>query len=71
MATVNAMLSVRGLLLKAGTAVNATLLAAPSWTKNSTGTCDPEMHSAKKGNQWHFGMKAHSGVDADSGLCTP
>lgn len=68
MATVNAMLTARGLLLKAGTAVDATLIAAPSSTKNATGTRDPEMHSAKKGNQWHFGMKAHIGVDADSGL---
>jgi IS5 family transposase len=68
MATVNAMLTAKGLLLKAGTAVDATLIAAPSSTKNTSGTRDPQMHSAKKGNQWHFGMKAHIGVDADSGL---
>ena len=68
MATINAMLAAKGLLLKTGSAVDATLIAAPSSTKNSTGTRDPEMHSAKKGNQWHFGMKAHIGVDADSGL---
>ena len=68
MATVNAMLTAKGLLLKAGTAVDATLIAAPSSTKNATGTRDPEMHQTKKGNQWHFGMKAHIGVDADSGL---
>ncbi len=46
----------------------ATLIAAPSSTKNSSGERDPEMHQTKKGNQWHFGMKAHIGVDADSGL---
>jgi IS5 family transposase len=48
--------------------INATLIAAPSSPKNSTGTRDPEMHQTKKGNQWHFGMKAHIGVDAESGL---
>ena len=68
MATVNAMLTAKGLLLKAGTAVDATLIATPSSTKNATGKRDPEMHQTKKGNQWHFGMKAHIGVDADSGL---
>jgi transposase, IS5 family len=68
MTTVNAMLSARGLLLKAGTAVDATLIAAPSSTKNKDAARDPEMHQTKKGNQWHFGMKAHIGVDADSGL---
>jgi hypothetical protein len=47
---------------------NATLIAAPSSTKNSTGERDPEMHQTKKGNQWHFGMKAHIGADRDSGL---
>ena len=55
-------------MLKNGTVVDATLIAAPSSTKNSTGERDPEMHQTKKGNQWHFGMKAHIGVDADSGL---
>ena len=48
--------------------MDATLIAAPSSTKNQDGECDPEMHQTKKGNQWHFGMKAHIGVDADSGL---
>jgi IS5 family transposase len=66
--TINAGLSAQGLMLKTGTLVDATLIAAPSSTKNSTGTRDPEMHQTKKGNQWHFGMKAHIGVDADSGL---
>ena len=51
MTAVNALLSARGLLLKAGTAVDATLIAAPSSTKNKDGACDPEMHQAKKGNQ--------------------
>ena len=68
LAAVNAVLSQRGLLLKTGTVVDATLIAAPSSTKNSTGARDPEMHQTKKGNQWHFGMKAHIGVGADSGL---
>jgi len=68
LATVNATLAAKGLLLKSGTVVDATLIAAPSSTKNSSGERDPEMHQAKKGNQWYFGMKAHIGVDADSGL---
>jgi IS5 family transposase len=67
-ATVNAVLAERGLLLKQGTVVDATLIAAPSSTKNAQGERDPEMRQTKKGNQWHFGMKAHIGVDADSGL---
>jgi IS5 family transposase len=65
---VNDLLRDKGLLLKAGTVVDATLIAAPSSTKNATGERDPEMHQSKKGNQWHFGMKANIGVDADSGL---
>ena len=68
LATVNATLAAKGLLLKSGTVVDATLIAAPSSTKNSVGERDPEMHQTKKGNQWHFGMKAHIGVDANSGL---
>ena len=66
--TVNQLLTGRGLLLKAGTAVDATLIAAPTSTKNKDKKRDPEMHSSKKGNQWYFGMKAHIGVDAESGL---
>jgi transposase, IS5 family len=66
--TVNDLLTEKGLLLKAGTAVDATIIAAPSSTKNKDKTRDAEMHSTCKGNQWHFGMKAHIGVDADSGL---
>ena len=68
LSTVNELLTERGLLLKAGTAVDATLIAAPTSTKNKDRSRDPEMHSSKKGNQWYFGMKAHIGVDAESGL---
>ena len=68
LAVVNDMLISKGLLLKAGTVVDATLIAAPSSTKNSSGERDPEMHQTKKGKQWYFGMKAHIGVDAESGL---
>jgi IS5 family transposase len=68
LAVVNATLADKGLMLKQGTVVDATLIAAPSSTKNSSGERDPQMHKTKKGNQWHFGMKAHIGVDADSGL---
>ena len=66
--TVNELLTERGLLLKVGTAVDASLISAPTSTKNKDKKRDPEMHSSKKGNQWYFGMKAHIGVDADSGL---
>ena len=68
LATVNDLLSSQGLLLNKSSAVDATLIAAPSSTKNKGGKRDPEMHSSKKDNQWHFGMKAHIGVDAESGL---
>jgi transposase, IS5 family len=68
LATVNATLAGKGLILREGTVVDATLIAAPSSTKNKDGERDPEMHQTKKGNQWHFGMKCHIGVDADSGL---
>ncbi len=68
LATINAGLAQQGLMLKTGTVVDATIIAAPSSTKNKEGDRDPEMHQTKKGNQWHFGMKAHIGVDAESGL---
>lgn len=68
LALVNELLGAKGLLLRAGTVVDATLIAAPSSTKNASGERDPEMKQSKKGNQWYFGMKAHIGVDADSGL---
>lgn len=57
-----------GLLLKSGTMVDATLIAAPSSTKNGSGQRDLQMDHAKLSSQWHFGMKAHIGADADSGL---
>jgi transposase, IS5 family len=56
-----------GWVMRGGSIVDATLIAAPTSTKNATGTRDPDMHSAKKGQQWHFGMKAHIGVDAGTG----
>ena len=65
---VNELLRDKGLMLRAGTVVDATLIAAPSSTKNASGERDPEMHQSKKGNQWFFGMKAHIGADAESGL---
>jgi IS5 family transposase len=68
LARVNAHLSRKGLLLKRGTMVDATIIDAPSSTKNAEGKRDPEMHQAKKGNQWFFGMKAHIGADVDSGV---
>lgn len=65
---INTHLAERGLFLRQGTIVDATLIAAPPSTRNATGQRDPEMHQSKKGKQWYFGMKAHIGVDADSGL---
>lgn len=67
-AAINVHLAEKGLLLKEGTVVDATIIAAPSSTKNQSGGRDPEMHQTKKGNEWHFGMKAHIGVDAHSGI---
>ncbi len=58
----------RGLMMKEGTLVDATIIEAPPSTKNAGKSRDPAMHQTKKGNEWHFGMKAHVGVDADSGL---
>ena len=66
--TVNSHLRERGLLLNKGTLTDATILAAPSSTKNQEKARDPEMHQTRKGNQWYFGMKAHIGADGDSGL---
>jgi transposase, IS5 family len=65
---VRAMLEERGLLMRQGTIVDATIIAAPPSTKNKQKARDPEMHQTRKGNQWHFGMKAHVGVDVASGL---
>jgi transposase, IS5 family len=63
-ATVNAHLASQGFKVSTGTIVDATIIAAPSSTKNQKGERDPEMHQTKKGNQWYFGMKAHIGVDS-------
>ena len=65
---VGAMLEERGLLMRQGTIVDATIIAALPSTKNKSKARDPEMHQTKKGNQWHFGMKAHIGVDVASGV---
>ena len=65
---VNTYLSRKGLSLRGGTIVDATIIAAPSSTKNGDGRRDPEMRQTRKGNQWYFGMKAHIGVDDESGL---
>ena len=65
---INGQLAAQGLLLKEGTIADATILSAPSSTKNREKARDPEMHQTKKGNQWYFGMKAHIGVDSQSGL---
>ncbi len=65
---VNALLEDRGLMMRQGTIVDATLVAGPASTKNKSKARDPEMSSTKKGENWHFGIKAHIGVDARSGL---
>jgi IS5 family transposase len=65
---INGYLSDRGLMLRQGTIVDATIIHAPTSTKNKEGKRAPEMHQTKKGNQYFFGMKAHIGVDADTGL---
>lgn len=71
---VNVHLEAKGLRIATGTIVDATILHAPSSTKNATGERDPEMHRARKGNQWYFGLKAHIGVDSKKGtvhsVCT-
>jgi len=65
---VNTLLEEKGFLMKKGTIVDATLIAAPTSTKNKDRKRDPEMSSTKKGGQWYFGMKGHIGVDVDSGV---
>jgi IS5 family transposase len=66
--SVNQILSERGVMLREGTILDATIINAPSSTKNKAKERDPEMHSVAKGNQWFFGMRCHIGVDAASGL---
>jgi IS5 family transposase len=65
--TVNVHLEAKGIKIQTGTIVDASIIHAPSSTKNSTGERDPEMHQTRKGNQWYFGLKAHIGVDAKEG----
>jgi len=64
---INRCLNEHGHLMRGGTVIDATIIEAASSTKNREGKRDPEMHQAKKGNQWHFGMKTHIGVDAGTG----
>lgn len=72
--TVNLYLERKGIRIGTGTIVDATIIHAPSSTKNSSGERDPEMHQTRKGKQWYFGAKAHIGVDAKEGhvhsVCT-
>ena len=65
---INAYLQENGLKVSTGTIVDATIIDAPSSTKNKDGERDPEMHQTKKGNQWYFGMKGHIGVDSQTKL---
>ena len=65
---INRHLASQGLRLQEGTIVDASIIEAPSSTKNRAGARDPEMHQVKKGNAWHFGMKVHIGVDAQTGV---
>ena len=65
---INRHLESQGLRLQEGTIVDASIIAAPSSTKNRSKERDPEMHQTKKGNEWHFGMKVHIGVDSETGV---
>ncbi len=67
LAAQNEIFEQEGWIMRGGSIVDATIIAAPSSTKNASGTRDPQMHQTKKGNQWYFGMKAHIGVDAGTG----
>ena len=69
-AVIDGHLESRGLSLREGTVVDASIVAAPSSTKNRDGKRDPEMHQTRKGRQWHFGMKIHVGADAETGSRT-
>lgn len=66
--TINAHLAEKGLMMREGTIVDASIIAAPPSTKNRANARDSEMHQTRKGKQWYFGMKAHIGTDAESGL---
>ena len=67
-AVIDGHLESRGLSLREGTVVDASIVAAPSSTKNRDGKRDPEMHQTQRGRQWHFGMKMHVGTDAETGI---
>ena len=67
-AEINKLLQEQGLMLREGTIVDASIIAAPKSTKNKKGKRDPKMHQTKKGNEWGFGMKMHIGADAELGL---
>lgn len=67
LAAQNEIFEEQGWIMRGGSIVDATIISAPSSTKNATGKRDPQMHQTKKGNQWYFGMKAHIGVDAGTG----
>ena len=67
LAAQNEIFEEQGWIMRGGSIVDATIIAAPSSTKNASGQRDPEMHQTKKGNQWYFGFKAHIGVDAGTG----
>ena len=68
LAEINTLLCERGLLVGKGTIVDATIIDAPSSTKNAKKKRDPQMHQTRKGKQWYFGMKVHTGTDTESGL---
>ena len=68
LSSLNAILEAAGIMMRGGSIVDATFVEAPSSTKNASGARDPEARQGKKGNNWHFGYKAHTGVDAGSGL---
>ena len=68
MEEINRHLASQGLRLREGTIVDASIIEAPSTTKNGAGERDPQMRQTKKGNEWHFGMKVHMGVDAEMGV---
>jgi IS5 family transposase len=66
--TINDILRKEGMMWQGGSIVDATIIEAPSSTKNSSGSRDPQMKQTKKGNAWHFGMKVHAGADAGTGM---
>ena len=68
MEEINRHLATQGLRLREGTIVDASIIEAPSSTKNGAGERDPQMRQTKKGNEWHFGMKVHIGVDSETGV---